>query len=265
MTAVTVQKFLTDFSRSLVSYRLGVLRDLKVELSIMRFALSPEDNRAPSRKAIGFCLMKSFQIHSCDDFPITELTHGAWRNALPVNTDKYWSGELAPVGRHFETRLLWSETGMYVRFDANQTEPLVVSDNPNLSIKTNGLWDRDVCEIFVAPDRNDPRRYFEFEIAPTGEWIDLAIHQMPDRRETDWDYASGMESQAEIQTEKVVTSIKIPWDAFGRKPQIGDVWMGNLYRCVGEGETRGYLAWSPTMTPEPAFHVPEKFCEFVFA
>jgi hypothetical protein len=60
-------------------------------------------------------------------------------------------------------------------------------------------------------------------------------------------------------------AIKIPWAAFDRKPTAGDVWVGNIFRQVGFGETRGYLAWSPTMTPEPQFHVPEKFGEFVFA
>ena len=59
-------------------------------------------------------------------------------------------------------------------------------------------------------------------------------------------------------------SMMIPWDAFGKKPQPGDVWRGNLYRCVGEGEDRGYLAWQRTMTPVPDFHVPESFGEFRF-
>jgi hypothetical protein len=59
-------------------------------------------------------------------------------------------------------------------------------------------------------------------------------------------------------------AFKIPWKAFGGKPATGDVWLGNLYRAVGTGDTRGYLAWSPTMTKDPQFHVPEKFGEFVF-
>ena len=42
-----------------------------------------------------------------------------------------------------------------------------------------GLWDRDVCEIFIAPDEHVIERYFEFEAAPTGEWLDVAIHWSP--------------------------------------------------------------------------------------
>ena len=47
-------------------------------------------------------------------------------------------------------------------------------------------------------------------------------------------------------------------------PSSGDVWHGNIFRCVGKGENRGYLAWQPTETPAPNFHVPEKFGEFEF-
>ena len=131
--------------------------------------------------------------------------------------------------------------------------------------KTKGLWDRDVCEIFVAPDRREPRKYFEFEIAPNGEWIDLGIYQKLDERITDWDYNSGMQSAARIEENKITMAIKVEWKAFGKTPKAGDIWRGNLFRCVGAGENRGYLAWSPTETPQPAFHVPEKFGEFEFA
>jgi hypothetical protein len=133
-----------------------------------------------------------------------------------------------------------------------------------LSSKTRGLWDRDVCEIFVAPNRDEPRKYFEFEIAPNGEWIDLGVYQKPDERVTDWDYRSGMQSSSKIERGKITMAIKVPWKAFGKTPKTSDVWLGNLFRCVGSGATRGYLAWQPTKTPEPAFHAPEAFGEFEF-
>jgi hypothetical protein len=199
-----------------------------------------------------------------NDFSVREIENKAWDKVETISVDKYWSGETAPEGRRFKTKILWSDAALYVRFEANQNEPLIVSDKPNLSIKTKGLWDRDVCEIFLAPDKSEPRKYFEFEIAPTGEWIDLRIFQKPDERITDWDYASGMQSFARIEKEKIWMTIKIEWRAFGKIPQANDVWFGNIFRCVGAGSTRGYLAWSPTLTNAPAFHVPEKFGEFEF-
>lgn len=199
-----------------------------------------------------------------EDFSISDLENEKWKLAGEVLINKYWSGEIAPVERHFKTRLLWSETALYVRFEANQNEPLIISENPNLSHKTNGLWERDVCEIFLAPNADEFRKYFEFEIAPTGEWIDLAIYQMPDQRETNFEYNSGMQPAAKIEDNKTWMAFKIEWLAFGKIPKTGEIWKGNILRCVGIGETRGYLAWQPTETEKPNFHVPEKFGEFEF-
>jgi len=78
-----------------------------------------------------------------------------------------------------------------VRFVCSQHEPLVVATNPVTHQKTLLLWERDVCEIFIAPDPLNPGRYFEFEAAPTGEWVDLGIILTPAGRKTAWDFASG--------------------------------------------------------------------------
>jgi len=203
--------------------------------------------------------------HIDEDFPIEELDSKLWTKAEEIPIAKYWSGELAPKERHVKARMLWSDTALYIRFDANQHEPLIISEKPNLASKTRGLWDRDVCEIFIAPDKNDFRKYFEFEIAPNGEWIDLGIQQLPERRETDWNYSSGMKSATKITPKKIIMAMKIEWSAFKKKPQIGDIWLGNIFRCIGRDPKRGYLAWQPTKTMQPNFHVPEAFGEFRFS
>ena len=204
------------------------------------------------------------QVSFCkEEFAVADLAASAWSRAEPVAIDSYWNGEPAPSGRRAEARLLWSETSLYLRFEARQTEPLFVNSEPQTSEKTMELWERDVCELFLAPDGRNRRRYFEFEIAPTGEWLDLVLDWMKDDPK-DWDLMSGMEAYSRIEEKKVTMMMKIPWTGFGVKPKPGDVWLGNLFRCVGSGATRGYLAWSPTMTAEPQFHVPEKFGDFVF-
>lgn len=204
-------------------------------------------------------------FHFADDFAIDRLDDPAWIGTSQVLVSRYWSGKAAARGREFSAKLLWSGAALYVRFEASQREPLVVSEKPDVTKKVVGLWDRDVCEIFIAPDTSQRKKYFEFEIAPIGEWIDLAIDATSQKRKTDLDYKSGMTSAAKIEKDKVVMAIKIPWEAFGvPRPRIGDVWLGNLLRCVGKGKTRGYLAWQPTKTAKPNFHVPEKFGEFEF-
>lgn len=191
---------------------------------------------------------------------VGDFEHEAWARVHPARIVRYWSGEIAPSTRHAEARLVWGESALSVLFLCRQEEPLVVAQTPNLAEKTIGLWDRDVCEIYVAPDARSPERYYEFEAAPTGEWLDLAIYWGPQGRETDWRYRSGMRAAALVAEGSVTIAMRIPWRAFRRtRPHAGERWRANLYRCVGADPTRGYLAWQPTHADEPGFHVPEKF------
>lgn len=198
---------------------------------------------------------------------VAELDHEEWARARPVRLAHYWSGAPAPPARHAEARVLWDDEALSARFMCEQREPLVVSANPQRERKTMGLWERDVCEMFVAPQADDPARYFEFEVAPTGEWIDLALRMTPEGRATDWDFYSGMSAAARIFACSVILTMRVPWEAFGTAaaPRVGEHWRVNLFRCVGEGATRGYIAWRPTFTPEPGFHVPEKFGQLLFS
>lgn len=193
------------------------------------------------------------------EIEVADFEHAAWEAARAVALSRYWSGEPAPPQRHAEARLLWNEEALFVRFVCPQEEPLVVSAAPQTERKSIGLWDRDVCELYVAPETNEPERYFEFEAAPTGEWLDLAIRWRPHGRETDWEFRSGMRTAARVDEASITIAMRVPFAAFGRKPRAGERWRANLFRCVGEGETRGYIAWQPTHASEPNFHVPQKF------
>jgi hypothetical protein len=195
---------------------------------------------------------------------VDDFENEVWQRCDPVVITHQWSGQPAPVERHAEVRICWSDEALHVRFVGNQQEPLVVSDEPVIDRKTLGLWDRDVCEIFLAPDAAEPNRYFEFEAAPTGEWVDLGIVIAPEGRLTDWDYKSGMAAAARVEEAAIKVGIKIPWSSSIPKPRPDDVWLVNLFRCVGPEAPDRYLAWRPTHTPEPAFHVPEAFGRLVF-
>src|SRR5437660_100706 len=202
--------------------------------------------------------------HSATDLSATDLMNAEWAKAQPVQIDRYWSGNPAPAGRRAEARILWSNQALHVRFVCNQTEPLVVNATPQTLKKTMGLWDRDVCEIFIAPDGAVVERYLEFEAAPTGEWLDVAIHWTPEKRESDWEFHSGMTTAARVETERVTIGMRIPWNHWIHQPQKNERWRINLFRCVGKDPDRGYLAWQATKTPEPNFHVPQVFAWLVF-
>jgi len=194
-----------------------------------------------------------------------DFENEVWQKCQPVTIAHLWSGEPAPVERQAEVRICWSDEALHVRFAGNQHEPLVVSAEPKTDRKTLGLWDRDVCEIFVAPNPENPSRYFEFEAAPTGEWVDLGIVLAPEGRLTDWDYKSGMSVSAMVEETTIRVAISIPWSASIPKPNHGDRWLVNLFRCVGPEAPDRYLAWRPTRTPDPNFHVSEAFGSLVFS
>lgn len=202
--------------------------------------------------------------HAASDLQVADLTNAEWNKAPAVRIDRYWSGQPAPDGRQAEARILWSQKALHVRFVCHQSEPPVVGANPQTARKTMGLWDRDVCEIFIAPDPNVVERYLEFEAAPTGEWLDVAIHWTPEKRESDWDFQSHMTTAARIEKDLVTIGMRIPWNHWIHEPQPGERWRVNLFRCVGKDPARGYLAWQPTRTPQPNFHVTQVFGWLIF-
>ena len=196
---------------------------------------------------------------------VSELESEVWEQCRPVTIAYLWSGAPAPIERQAEARICWSDEALHVRFVGNQHEPLVASAEPQTDRKTLGLWDRDVCEIFVAPNRQNPSRYFEFEAAPTREWVDLGILLTAEGRQTDWEYRSGMSVSAMVEEIRIKVGVSIPWSDSIPKPNPKDLWRINLFRCVGPEAPDRYLAWRPTRTPEPNFHVSEAFGSLVFS
>jgi hypothetical protein len=202
--------------------------------------------------------------HSAADIGVADLQNAEWNRAQAVHIDRYWSGAEAPAGRAAEARILWSSKALHLRFVCNQAGPLIVSATPQTEKKTMGLWDRDVCEIFIAPDEHAVERYLEFEAAPNGEWLDVAIHWTPEKRESDWEFHSHMTTASQVERDRITIGMRIPWNHWIHEPQHGERWRVNLFRCVGSDPGRGYLAWQPTRTPKPNFHVPQVFGSLVF-
>jgi hypothetical protein len=203
-------------------------------------------------------------LYSQAKLTAAELDHVEWSRAQPIHITHKWSGEAAPASRHAEARILWTNEFLIVRFVCRQEEPLTLYSNPQIHTKTPRLWDRDVCEIFLAPDPDTPERYFEFEASPAGEWVDIAITFTPTGRETSFEFQSGMKAAASIHAKQTIICMAIPWSLYIPQPTSGDRWRVNLFRCVGLGDER-YLAWQPTYTDEPNFHVPEVFGELEFS
>ena len=57
----------------------------------------------------------------------------------------------------------------------------------------------------------------------------------------------------------------IPVKAITAQFDPATIWRANFYRVEGKFEPRNYMAWQPTHTPLPNFHVPQKFGTLRFA
>lgn len=196
---------------------------------------------------------------ACDD--------AAWRAIPEVALATTWRGDAAPAALRTSARLAWSDVHLWAAFTCAYTE---IDADGGAAVDTHveriALWDRDVCEAFVwSPAEPRDTSYKEFEVAPTGQWCDLAIHEPRVRVEIGWQ--SGMATAAAIDpaTSTWRAVMRIPFSAFGVTPVPGTVWRANLFRISRLDGERQYLTYAPTRTPAPDFHVPSAFVPLVFA
>ena len=184
----------------------------------------------------------------------------AWGMAPLVHFDSDWRGKNCDPRRETQVRLLWTPETLFVRFDARYRTISVFPDSePNG--RRDHLWDRDVCEAFLQPHPSG-RGYAEFEIAPNGFWIDLAIAP---REKHDLESGLGRRVSVDERNKRWSAVLAIPMKSLTERFDPHGVWRANFYRVEGAREPRFYSAWQPTLTPQPNFHVPERFGKLAFA
>ena len=166
-----------------------------------------------------------------------------------------------------EVRVFWTTTDLYLLFICPfDTLNLFLPAQPDRP--RHALWDRDVVEIFLGDNWQNINLYREFEIAPTGDWIDLDIDLSRDLHDESW--RSGWELTARIDHDHHV------WYAAARIPlrsvsahtiSPGTRWRMNLYRTdgVGPDSQRHFMCWQQTCAGDrDPNHVPENFGTLTF-
>lgn len=184
----------------------------------------------------------------------------AWQTAPMIQFHCDWQGRNADPQRETEVRVLWSSDAIYLRFLARYRSIMVFAD-AEPSGRRDKLWDRDVVEVFLQPNGDDPRRYKEFEVSPNGFWIDLDI--APGEKH---DLNSGLKRRVEVdEKRKTWTAVLLlPMKRLTAHFDPAAAWRVNFFRVEGTEEPRFYSAWRPTGTPAPNFHVQECFGKLVF-
>jgi alpha-galactosidase len=180
---------------------------------------------------------------------------GLWQSATPITFSSDWQGKNADPERETQLRVLWSRQYLYLRFECRYRELFTFEDSdPNG--RRDHLWDRDVAEAFLQPDPSRERFYREFEVSPNGMWVDLDI--FPGGRA---DLNSGMQRSVVVdeKSRTWIAELAIPIKSLTANFDPAAIWRVNFYRVEGTKEPRAYLAWQPTNSPQPNFHVPKAF------
>jgi len=190
-----------------------------------------------------------------------------WKNAGTAKILKDCSRMLDYPDLDTTVRGFWTDQSLYLLFACPYRSLNRFPPAGNGSDREK-LWDRDVVEVFLGDDWKNIRHYREYEIAPTGERVDLAINLDGGGGGRAWN--SGWQTRARIDDAAKVwyASARIPLASVSTSPVVASTrWRMNLYRIDGDGpdSVRRFLCWQPTcVVNRDPNHVPEAFGTLMF-
>jgi hypothetical protein len=197
-----------------------------------------------------------------EDFkPDGDLRKYVWNEAswIRFNHDAFCGAEYPQS----ETRAsaAWSPANIYFAFIC-QYVTLNTYEGEDPAEERWELWDRDVVEVFLNPTPDFMTHYYEFEVAPNNQWIDLEIDKTKNPF-YDPAWSSGFTHATRIDVEKHVWTceMSIPLSSMpASPPRAGAEWRLNLYRADGASppSQRRLMSWV-TIPGGDTFHTPSRF------
>jgi alpha-galactosidase len=202
-----------------------------------------------------------------EDFtPDGDLGKRAWTRAEWVEFAHDMSGRRAYPEAQTRVAALWSANSVYFAFSCRYVT-LNTYTGEDAAKERWELWNRDVVEVFVNPQPERLNHYFEFEVAPSNQWIDLEINKDKNPfNDASWDSHFRHATRVDAERHVWTCEMRIPVASLGAPPiSAGDKWRVNLFRADGPGsdDERRFLAWS-TIPEGTTFHVPSRFGVLVF-
>lgn len=197
-----------------------------------------------------YTLKKITSTPDWNTIPVMPIDNLLWTDSIDVTA---------------QAQLCWGEDAIYLRMEATE---------PNIrKVETDPLADicHDSClEFFVQP--TDAPTYLNFEINPLGNYlIGQGDNSVVDNRLRVIvpDFAERMAIKVEFTDTGWVLSYKIPFDFLRLfypqfEAKVGLKIRANCYKCGDETVKAHYLAWSPTVSEEPQFHLPQYFGQLIF-
>jgi hypothetical protein len=210
---------------------------------------------------------QSYEILRASSPPVIDgkLDEADWRNAPSVGDFSFpWFKE----GQKEQTvaKLLWDDENLYVSWYAR--------DNHISAYVTerHGPVSRDDCvEIFISPNPDKVKNYYNFEINVIGtilsqartDWRTGSLNWDPEGMQFRTSY-HGLAKKDESPDDTFwIVEAAIPLknfakDAVHTPPQEGDRWRLNLQRLGGKTDAQ-LSAWAPYPEGRVSFHQPEYF------
>jgi hypothetical protein len=203
------------------------------------------------------------KLIASDFTPDGDLSKSIWQGAPLVKYDNEVRVEKAYPDSETQVASLWTPDYLYLGYRC-MYRSLNIFEGEDIAVERFGLWYRDTAEAFINPEPEHINHYYEFEVAPNNQWVDLEIDLTKKPfGNVHWD--SNLEHSTRIDAEHHVwtAEMKIPVKSMGVKAlRPGTEWRLNLYRLdgVGDDSQRRFLSWSP-LPPgtNRSFHQPVSF------
>ncbi|MCL2725716.1 MAG: DUF362 domain-containing protein [Polyangiaceae bacterium] len=186
---------------------------------------------------------------------IDGVAEAAWNKAPAITFDTDWSGARTPASTR--VRALWSTRALYMLFEIENTGFHVDASRP-VQTERDKLYEEDCVEIFVGTDPGNKNRYYEIEVGPLGHFFDLAIDRTKHLSDAAWSSDPVIATKVDREHRRATIEIALRSRDITAAFTPGARLPFALYRMEGKAP-RLYLAWRPTRTPKPNFHVPEAF------
>ena len=175
---------------------------------------------------------------------------------LPHLRFQYWNGTADPQDStiaqlcHFQQhlRIDWQ------CIDSDVRSPYEKCNDP--------LYNADAVQVFIATDNSYPTKYYELEISPRSQLFFADITNPTgfcSKLGTQYMDCDLAQYSSKLTAKGWQATLKIRLDLISRGQPLKHFKI-NLFRIdVTSGKTTKYLAWQPTKTSTPCFHVPSVF------
>jgi hypothetical protein len=199
-----------------------------------------------------------------DVAPDGNLEKDFWIGLKRIQFDRAGFSRTIHTEARTEVASRWTSQYLYLAFWCHY-ENLNMYEGEDPAPERWHLWEKDVVEAFINPTPDRPSHYYEFEVAPNNQWLDLEIDlaRHPHNNEK-WNSGFRHETRIDARQQVWTAEMRIPIASMTAAPiHPMTEWRANFYRCDGveAGASRRMLSWGalPLNLHENSFHQPDSF------